>query len=430
MSLVSIGSTLVEVGLLLVFSLGVAHLLRKFDIPSVLGLILGGLAINAILLATSYSIANFFTDFRSLKAIITELALAWIGYEIGSHIDLQLAKRNGKRFGFILLSEAIGAFIIVFIGFYFFIFTNNLGLALILASISMATAPAATSQVLKEYGANGELTQIILFIVAFDDILSIFFANISFGVIEITNGSTSINLFSILFDVLIMLSTELLLSMVLGVLGTITILFCLRLKIINEQTLLEWLLGVSFILVATSLMLNISVILTMFVWGLLLKTFEDKKDYELLKQHIIKLEVLTVPIVLLFFILIGLLMEISTLIQITTLLIAISYFLFRAIGKATGTYSMCHLLHTKDKVTNNLPISLLTQAGIAIGLAGLAFEKLSALGLSDQASFVINIVGVSVILSEIFGPFLLKFALVRSGEGNHKLSTIKGLAIE
>ena len=430
MSLVSIGYTLVEIGTLLVLSLGVAHLLRKFDIPSVLGLILGGLAINIVLLTTHYSLENFFTDFHSLKAPITELALAWIGYEIGSHIDLQLAKRNSRRFGLILLAEALGAFIVVFLAFYILLPNNNIGLALILGSISMATAPAATSQVLKEYGAIGELTQTILFIVAFDDNLSIFFANISFSIFEITVGSTSVNLFLVLIDVLLMISFDLLLSITLGILGTLVILLGLRLNIINGQTLLEWLLGVSFILVASSLILNISVILTMFVWGLLFKFFEDKDHFKALQQHIVKLDVLTMPIVLLFFILIGLSMDVSSLIQTTTLLLAICYFIMRALGKATGTYSICQVLPTSQQVKNNLPISLLTQAGIAIGLAGLAYQKLIALGLPELAIFIINIVGISVILSEIFGPFLLKIALVRSGEGTKKTSHLNQLAID
>ena len=120
MSLVTIGITFVEIGLLLVFSLGVAHILKKLDMPSVLGLILGGLFINILLVLSSYSLENFFTDFSSLKALITELALAWIGYEIGAHIDLKLARSNSRKFGGILLAEAIGAFLIVSIGLLFF----------------------------------------------------------------------------------------------------------------------------------------------------------------------------------------------------------------------------------------------------------------------------------------------------------------------
>jgi hypothetical protein len=82
-------------------------------------------------------------------------------------------------------------------------------------------------------------------------------------------------------------------------------------------------------------------------------------------------------------------------------------------------------------VKNNLPISLLTQAGIAIGLVGLAFQKLIELGRNEMAFFLINIVGVSVILSEIFGPFLLKEALNRSGEGKlNKITHIKQLNLD
>ncbi len=408
MSLTSIGLNLVEIGLLLVLSLGVAHLLKKFDIPSVLGLIIGGLAINIVLAIFSYSLESFFTDIPRLKSFITELALAWIGYEIGSHIDLSLIRHNSKQFSLILLAEAIGAFVMVIIGFYIFLPSHSLGLALLMGSIAMATAPAATSQVLKEYGAQGELTQIILFIVAFDDILSILFANVSFGVIELTYGSTAINFGNLFLKVLFDLVLDLFLSISLGIIGTVFILLFLRLKVITEQTLLEWLLGVSFILIAVSLLFNFSVIMSMFVWGLLLKIFEGKEEYHILKQHIQKLEVITVPIILLFFILIGLSMHIESLLTVGTLSFAVLYFLLRAFGKASGTYSVCQIIRTPPQVKNNLPVSLLTQAGIAIGLAGLAFQRLNALGAPNDALFVLNIVGVSVILSEIFGPFILK----------------------
>lgn len=430
MTLVSVGINLVEIGVLLVLSLGIAHLLKKFDIPTVLGLILGGLVINIILVFLSYPLENFFTDLRGLKSVITELALAWIGYEIGSHIDLSFIQHNTKKFSLILVSEAIGAFIIVIIGFFIFLPGHSLGLALLMGSIAMATAPAATSQVLKEYGAEGELTQIILFIVAFDDILSILFANVSFGVIDLTYGSASIDFFNLLIRVFFDLIIDLLSSIVMALIGAIFILFLLRLKVITEKTLLEWLLGVSFILVAIALLFNFSVIISMFVWGLLLKLFEDRKPYQALKQHIQKLDVITVPIVLLFFILIGLSMEIKALLTVSTLAFAILYFLLRGLGKASGTFTACSLFKTSNEVKYNLPISLLTQAGIAIGLAGLAFQRLTALGASNDALFVLNIVGVSVILSEIFGPFLLKQGLIRSGEGKLQIQNIKDITIE
>ena len=177
MSLLNIGISLIEIGLLLVLSLGIAYMLRKIDIPSVLGLILGGLAINIFLFLTSSSLESFIVDYSALKLIITDLALSWIGFEIGLHLDLKVLKQNSFRYGVILLGQAIGPFLLVSVTFYFLL--NDLALALILGSIAMATAPAATSQILKEYDAKGDLTQTILFIVALDDILCILFVNAS-----------------------------------------------------------------------------------------------------------------------------------------------------------------------------------------------------------------------------------------------------------
>ena len=147
MGLLEIGISLSEIGFLLVLSLGIAHILKKLEIPTVLGLILGGLTINIVLLLTSLSLETFIVDYSALKLIITDFALAWIGFEIGAHLDLKVLKQNSIEYGIILLGQALGPFLLVSIIFYFLL--NDLVISLILGSIAMATAPAATSQILK-----------------------------------------------------------------------------------------------------------------------------------------------------------------------------------------------------------------------------------------------------------------------------------------
>ncbi len=425
MALIDVGISLTELGLLLVISLGIAHLLKKIDVPTVLGLILGGLTINIFLIVTSLSLENLLVDYSALKLIITDFALAWIGFEIGAHLDLDQLRKNSLKYGIILLGQAIGPFLLVTFIFYFLL--NDLAIALILGSIAMATAPAATSQILKEYDAKGDLTNTILFIVALDDILCILFVNVSVSMVEINGSNTGI--FSAILSSILLVTTELVYSLVLAFSGLVFILILIKTSIINDKTILEWLLGFSIILIAISLNYHLSVILTMFIWGLLLKLIQNRKDFILLQNQTKKLDVLAVPILLLFFILIGLSMEIEILLQVGTLAFAVLYFVLRLAGKGFGSYITAYASKASSAITNNLPFSLLTQAGVAIGLAGLAYQSLTTIGRVDDALFILNIVGITVILSELLGPFLLKFAILRSGEGKFK-SRITDLVFE
>ena len=113
-------------------------------------------------------------------------------------------------------------------------------------------------------------------------------------------------------------------------------------------------------------------------------------------------------------------MEIGILLQTGTLIFALLYFTTRMLGKGFGSYITSYASRSSSVITNYLPFSLLTQAGVAIGLAGLAYQNLTILGRVDDANLIINIVGISVIMSELLGPFLLKFAIKKSGEGTYK----------
>jgi len=99
--------------------------------------------------------------------------------------------------------------------------------------------------------------------------------------------------------------------------------------------------------------------------------------------------------------------------------IILIYFISRAIGKSVGSYTSSRVSRMPKKVYNNLPLSLLTQAGVALGLVAFAYSRLIALNVqeaTDVAVLLLDIVAVSVLIAEIIGPLLLKIALTRSGE--------------
>jgi Kef-type K+ transport system membrane component KefB len=99
----------------------------------------------------------------------------------------------------------------------------------------------------------------------------------------------------------------------------------------------------------------------------------------------------------------------------------IVYFIARAVGKALGSYVTAAIAGMPSKVTNNIPIALITQAGVAVGLAAIAVSRLSAIGTEDAliiAAILLDLIAVSVLVAEIIGPLLLKKAIFQAGEND------------
>ena len=403
------GGIYLELGLIIVLALTLARILKKFGVPSVLGLVLGGLAIN-IIFQISQTVTE--TDYYSLKVIVTELALAYIGFDIGNEIDLNLMREKGTKLGGVLIGQAFGAFLLG--GLIVYLVTGNFIVALILGAIAVTTAPAATSLILAEYQAKGELSQTILFIIAFDDILAILIVNLAIT-LSLSTG-ISFSIFISAFQILII---EIIVALVFAILGALLIWFSVKYGLLTSKIqAVETLLAMSLIIIGGNLLYGGSVILSMFVFGMILKTLEhrDTENYDALDDIVLNLEYLSLPVIILFFILVGLEMNLTLIFAENgyIFILALLFFLGRAFGKAFGTWITAFNL--SSKVRKNLPLTLITQAGIAIGLAGLAYNKLIEVSLFYEANLIINVVGVSVIFAEIIGPLLVKRAILNSGE--------------
>ena len=102
---------------------------------------------------------------------------------------------------------------------------------------------------------------------------------------------------------------------------------------------------------------------------------------------------------------------------------AISYFVFRIIGKGFGSYLSALISKFDQNTIKNLPFSLLNQAGVAIGLASLSYRQLFDIGRETDALLILNIIGVSVIIGDtLIAPYLLKKAIYRSGESTRDMA--------
>ncbi len=148
-----------SLGLATIAGFAMGKLTNKIKVPAVAGYVLIGFILGKSILGI-FSGPQF--DFLGVE-VITPLALSFIAFSIGSELQWGSLKELGKTIIVISICEAFGAFILVGISSYFLLpnFMKNgnnfqyASVALILAAVASATAPAATLMVLHEIRAKG-----------------------------------------------------------------------------------------------------------------------------------------------------------------------------------------------------------------------------------------------------------------------------------
>ena len=406
-----------EIGLVIIVSIVLARVLGKRGIPNVLGLIIAGVMIRIISDSTGFPSPPT----SDMIFIITTGALGFIGYNIGAHLDLNKLRKESWGLSLLLVGEAVGSFVIVtfVVGLLF----NEWILALLLGSIAMATAPASTSEIIREYNATGPLSQTVLFIIAFDDILAIIFFNIALNYSESQLIGSSLDIVEMLIPILI----EIVGSFIIG--SVIALLLApFHIDKTSGSESAEVVFPAVLICIAVAGLLDMSVILACITLGLVLSNYARCQS----KLCIMGVDRLSRPLIALFFILVGFEIELAELFN-ETFFIIIVYFLARLLGKFAGSFSTAHIAQMPKVVTNNIPLSILTQAGVALGLAALAFSRLYELTpeATTIAILLLDIVTISVLIAEIVGPFMLKLGLKRANELGDKNQVISaGVACE
>lgn len=399
---------LFNVGLIIVISLVIAYVFRKIGIPAVMGLLIGG-----ILIGSYNGIRTFLLgpDLESFRIIVTELAVGYIAYDIGNEIDLKIWEDKFSKYFVLISGITLTPFLLVTAVMY--VLLQNLGMAMIFGAISMTTAPIITSEIMGDYHTDEELNQIILFLLAVDSVISILVINMAVTIVSATNSGITI-----LAPILFLLVEDLLISVGLAIAGAVVVLYLVRLKTLEERSLLEWILGISLVILGLTLLLQGMVILTMLFFGILLKTIESK--YDILTEHILQIELLLIPVVLMFYIFMGISVDLSLLSGLGLFLIG-GYFIGRLIGKFGGSLVTTRIGAVPGAVRSNFQYYLITQGGVAIALAGLAYNQLVNLQMDHEATLIITVITIAVILSELVGPLILRFSINSTQKNVNKL---------
>jgi Kef-type K+ transport system membrane component KefB len=369
------------------------HLLK---ITGVVGYIITGVVIGpdvlGIVQLTSHEVET-----------ITNIALGFVAFIIGGELTRSLMKNMGKSIVLIILGESFGAFILVFFGVY--ILTHDLPEALVLAAMAPASAPAGTIAVLQEYKAKGKLTDAILAVVGFDDALAIFIYAFSIALLGIVLSSGVFSLSNAIVTPLLEIIGALVIGIVVGVIFS----FLLR-RLVEREEILVVSITAIFFTAGLSLFFGVSLILACMALGMMIINIYPI-DNRPVFNHV---RSVSLPIYILFFVVAGVNLHLGLLLTIG--LLGGVYVICRTAGLIGGSYLAALVSKIDPVIRNNLGLGILSQAGVAIGLALLASDRLSALGMPELGSLVITTIAATTVIFAIIGPLSTRFAILRAGE--------------
>ena len=406
--------TLLILSVALLAGLLMSRVIKHLGLPAVTAYLIAGIIIGPFGLGRLGISGLGFNTLEQVKALelIPDVAMGFIAFAIGNEFRLAQLKQNGKKATVIGILQAVAATLLVdaaLIAFHF-IAPNALSLpaAITLGAIASATAPAATLMVVRQYKAKGPLTDLLLPIVALDDAVGLIIFAVSFGISKaLTNGS--IDVLQIIAEPLI----EVVLSLGLGFL--MGLIFNVTEKMFHSRSK-RMSIAITFVLLTVALTkihftigniaCGFSPLLTCMMLGTVFCNVCDVSE-ELMDRT----ERWTAPLYVLFFVFSGAELDFAVIGSLTVILAGVVYIISRSAGKYFGTFWSAKAVGCEKSIVDYLGITLLPQAGVALGMSVIA-EKY----LPGDGTVIRNIVLFSVLIYELVGPALTKIALTKAGE--------------
>lgn len=390
----------------------------------VAGVIIGCFCLGQVTLPGGYHLGFASKDFADVEAlgILSEIALGFIAFSIGSEFKMSDLKKTGKKVAIVGCVQAVVASAVVcgaLIGLHYVLLaiTGNdilpLPAALILGAIASATAPAATLMVVRQYKSKGPLTDMLLPIVALDDAVGLMIFAILMGIAKAIGGGTP-NVTSIVVEPLIEIVASLLIGALLGL-----ILSELEKLFHSNSNRLSLVIAFVFITVAITALKNIHIggvhigfssLLTCMMCGTIFCNVCECSD-----EMMSRADGWTKPLLILFFVVSGAELDLSVFLNPWCILIGVVYILFRSAGKYFGARYSSQLTGCDKHIVDYLGVTLLPQAGVALGMVSTVAND-EMLGGTTIASTVRFVILFSVLVYEIVGPVLTKWALTKAGD--------------
>lgn len=413
---------LLAIGIAMFAGLFLSRITSRFNLPDVTSYLVAGLLVGPLCLGRLGVPGLGFESFEFVEAmgLISDTALGFIAFSIGSEFRISALRKTGKQATVIAIFQALTATVMVdaVLLLLHLILGDRLPVStcLILGAIATATAPAATIMVINQYKAKGPLTDILLPIVALDDAVGLIVFAVSTGVARaLTSGA--VNLVSVLVNPLL----EIILSVGMGaalgwVFSQVEIFFNSGSKRLS--------LAVAFVALSAGLSkleiplgggveIGFSSLLVCMMCGTIFCNLCDFSE-----EIMYKTDRWTGPVNVLFFVLSGAELDLRVFADLAVVGIGIAYILGRSGGKILGASVSSKFMGCEKNICKYLGITLLPQAGVALGMSVTVAAQ-----FGQEGAMIRNIVLFSVLVYELVGPLLTKSALTAAGEIRPKPTT-------
>ena len=417
------------VAILLLVALLSTRLVRILKLPNVTGYIVTGIIMGPFVFGLLFN--NFTYEgikqsiiYQHVNTInwVSTVALGFIAFSIGTSFKKATIKALGKRVLIITVLEALGATLLVLIVLLIlhFIFPDYISIELVLtlAAIASATAPAATLMVIKQYQARGPLVDTLLPVVALDDAAALILFAIFFQLANTFASGVPLSIYTVLVKPLIEIAISLASGLVIG----LFISFMNRFFKSRNNRLI-WCIFSVFAALGIYMLFKspvlggfeLSSLLTCMMAGAIYTNFVSDSN-----RTLDVMDRFTSPIYMMFFVISGASLDLTIFFNrngLIVLAIALTYVIFRVVGKWLGAFTGASITRCEDKIKKYLGFALIPQAGVAIGLATTAytlFNKNPDTALAG--SLILAIILTSTLIYELIGPMVAKFALNKAGE--------------
>jgi Kef-type K+ transport system membrane component KefB len=373
-------------------------------LPSIIGFMLVGVLLGP-------SVLGFLgEELKESISFITEIALGFVAVSIGLELSFPALRKQGFVIILIIVAESFLAFAVVTAAVY--LLTRNIALSLIFGSLAPASAPAGTVAVIQEFKAKGSLTNALYAVVGFDDGLAIIIFGFAFAVARSLllhqHGAAHEALWRLIFTPLL----EIVLSFLIG--AVVAVAYRLLARRLSEGRDL-FILTVATVLITAGISeaLHLSLILTNLVVGLVVVNTQQPALTEKIKDELTEVMPL---LFILFFVLAGANLHLALLPSLG--LVGVVYILSRSAGLMGGAWIGAVVGRAESKIRKYLGMGILSQAGVAIGLALVVKQTFTPLGpWGDQlGAVIITTITATSIIFEIMGPILCKIGLQKAGE--------------
>ncbi len=407
-------TTLLCIAVGLLGGLLMTRILKRFNMPVITSYLIAGLLLGPFFIGRLGIPGLGFNTYEQVEGfgLLSDIALGFIALTIGNEFRIEQLKKIGKQATIVGILQAVITTIIVDIALLIFHFIRpdvlSIPAAITLGAIAAATAPAATLMVVRQYKAKGPITEILLPVVALDDAVGLIVFSFSFGIAK-TLQSGVMDIAAIIIEPLI----EIVLSLLVGFLGGLLLSGIVKLFDTNRA---KDAAVIAFVFLGVALAKE-DFAIGNFAFGLsplLLCMMLGATFCNVCNQATVLMngaDEWEAPLLVMFFVLSGAELNLHMLSSVTVIVAGLIYIISRSLGKYFGAFISCTISKCDKNVIKYLGVTLLPQAGVALGMSSIAMTS-----LPGDGELVRSITLFGVLIFELIAPTMTRIALTKAGE--------------